>query len=32
MPLYKRQFPVWYEKAWTGVDKALNDDEDEKME
>lgn len=34
LPLYKRQFPIWFEKAWTGVEpkEAEHMQDDEEMD
>ena len=33
MPLYKRQYPVWFEKTWTGIESEKIDEEgDQQME
>lgn len=31
MPLYKRQFPIWYEKTWTDKE-TLKEEEDHNEE
>lgn len=31
MPLYKRQYPVWFEKTWTGLEDIKDKEEEEEQ-
>lgn len=32
MPLYKRQYPIWFEKTWTGEESKKDEEGDLQME